>query len=679
MQANTEVPKMDDSGIPVQAKRKPGRPATLSPLERQQKRKDKFKSRVFLLDTFAEWRDVQKKLQLKSDRELARLLLDRYSSSTQSTRKTLVLERGLLTMWNNIMAAKGFSDDMEFLWFLLTVGAESSSQGWPGVSSTTSMAPGQGAARRTPQKQTSSNKCVPVKVDYVGPGRMVAGPSRQANPESVVPAVAYRPPIRKNSNSTTVTAALAADRRVPAVEGDGHANDGSLTDTDTASESEQHCEGLPVKKENEPDPGNCTKTSSTSQLSFGTADTEEEEEIDRDNHDDANLTSQPSSVTVGPRDMKEEDAFETDLVDYHTNTSNVTCRLGFGTEDNAENSFDDGGNTNLTVAKAGEERVPEDGDYFDEEGEEDFTPSEDDGNGDQSDDSWHPPSERKKITKATKGSADTSNSEDASVEREGKPKKQLVCECGETFDSQSLYYKHKIEAHPRICEICNKKFPTANALNVCRRTHMSDEEKANLSERDSLSFCDLCRTFFSTRKLKKHIRLVHGGLKVRCSSQRDGELEGSNPVFKRRRKSRMKSGDKVPNKVPKKRERVPCTWEGCEKTFAFRRDLTTHLVSHTGKRSHLCSYCGQMFLRLDHLKVHLRIHTGDTPFRCELCSYSGRQSNCLKWHMKTHHPGYCQEPGDGNSAEPTEDTLDTAGDLSDNVKESDLGPVFQPL
>ncbi|CAH1240594.1 ZNF653 [Branchiostoma lanceolatum] len=705
MQVNSEGIKMEDSGSPVRLRAK-GRqrgPPPLSPSTRQQKRNERMKTRVLLLDTFGEWRTLREKLHLKSDRELAHVLLDSYpsedtSSQTQSTRKTLLLERGLLNTWNNIMAARGFSDDMEFLWFLLSTVAEMPSQGMPGVRSKTSTVSRQAVARRTTPKRTRSDDCVPVKVDYVGPTHMTAGPSHPTNPELIVPTISYRPSLAKKSNST-VRSLLASARSVPIEAGYVYPSNLS-SDTDTASESELHREGHHVKEENELETGRGIRTStSTSQLSFGTVDTYDEQEM---NLDDTNLTSQESLDTVG-LDIKKEDELEsafpintktsqlrfgTDVneegeeeINIHNgDNNNQTSQLCSGTlgtdeyeDDETDMDVGNYGNTSTSFPpnsgtsspEAEKENVLEDRDDF-EESEVEFSSSEDDEKGPQSDDSWHPPSERKKITKITKElSEKKTNSKESPCEpeRESKPKKAWVCcDCEETFESQSLLYKHKTAVHPKICEVCNKKFPSTNALNVCRRTHMSEEDKANLTPRDSLAFCDLCQGFFARRKLKRHIQLAHDGQQRPDScciamwqdnkSQENGELEGDKPAIKRRRRKR-KSGFR------RKGEPVLCPWEGCQKTFRFTNQLKRHLATHTGERSYLCYFCGQLFLRQYYLTVHLRIHTGDMPFRCSLCSYSGRQSNCLRWHMKKHHPGHCQQAAGNHKDAESGKEMDT--------------------
>lgn len=74
----------------------------------------------------------------------------------------------------------------------------------------------------------------------------------------------------------------------------------------------------------------------------------------------------------------------------------------------------------------------------------------------------------------------------------------------------------------------------------------------------------------------------------------------------------------------------------CEKTFAFLRDHTRHMRTHSDERPFKCSVCEKAFKQRAHLTTHTRRHTGDRPFKCAECPATFIQQHSLTVHMRTH-------------------------------------------
>ena len=74
----------------------------------------------------------------------------------------------------------------------------------------------------------------------------------------------------------------------------------------------------------------------------------------------------------------------------------------------------------------------------------------------------------------------------------------------------------------------------------------------------------------------------------------------------------------------------------CDKLFANKYHLQSHLVTHTGERAFTCKLCCKNFGRKSTLRAHMTTHTKVSNFMCGVCEKACNDNNSLEEHMRMH-------------------------------------------
>lgn len=153
-------------------------------------------------------------------------------------------------------------------------------------------------------------------------------------------------------------------------------------------------------------------------------------------------------------------------------------------------------------------------------------------------------------------------------------------------------------------------------------TEHSAEISIRKSERlkSNILYCDMCPnlTFYSKRKLIKHMRHLHNPQRRKC------EICNRTPICYERHIIRHHTSH------------AKCTL--CPAVFRHTSGLKIHMLNHEKVKPHLCASCGQSFVSWNLLSRHeITMHSDVRKFPCDQCDRGFNRKYQLRNHINSFH------------------------------------------
>lgn len=218
--------------------------------------------------------------------------------------------------------------------------------------------------------------------------------------------------------------------------------------------------------------------------------------------------------------------------------------------------------------------------------------------------------------------------------------------CSSEFQTQRLLRMHskmhlfkkaktkiKTDRKQSQCTICLDKFPSNKVVQKHMREQHGHKRKERKSKEntqncnENLFVCDYCNKSFNTKNKIKHHLVTHineGRIKylcVTCGNQFCSKFGLTQHI----------------RAIHDKEQRFQCT--KCDRRFAHKHNLKTHMNRHEGVRPYACIICPKTFYDSSTLNVHTKsVHSNSNSYECNICSKTFNRNGNLKIHMvKTHH------------------------------------------
>ncbi|XP_056136401.1 zinc finger protein 721-like [Lampris incognitus] len=254
---------------------------------------------------------------------------------------------------------------------------------------------------------------------------------------------------------------------------------------------------------------------------------------------------------------------------------------------------------------------------------------------------------------------ETNTYEEPRSQGTGKPRKIYDCStCGKVFSHNADLQRHLVihsGKRPFKCLTCGRGFTQSGNLKTHMKVHRGEMpivvqvQSSSKSEETQVKthVCGECGMDFPQKEqLEEHHRIHKKPYACAdCNKRFKNEYyfklhkrihSGDSPFLCSECGKRFVTADTL------KKHKFTHTGEKnfrcdlCGRAFTQSSHLNMHLKTHTGERPHLCSICGKSYSKAYHLKVHSRVHSGEKPYSCEKCGKCFYYSQGYRAHLETH-------------------------------------------
>ena len=230
--------------------------------------------------------------------------------------------------------------------------------------------------------------------------------------------------------------------------------------------------------------------------------------------------------------------------------------------------------------------------------------------------------------------------------------------------------KEKIPHNTKLVQVASRK--TLNSLRA-GLTKPSDLKQAvreyrKLNPEVSKDPCKQTKATPTQKKIKRKqkgaLQVEHHGIKRRKPQNRKYFCPICKKIFPLRREVNLHVSKKHPNfkykcrycpkayinyaskyKHQKSHGFYKNICKGCGKKFQFKKNLTVHKRTHTGRGLYRCPTCPLTYTTKRAMDYHFKVHMG-TIFRCINCSFDTNTEANLRQHVRgAHGPGWVSPCG----------------------------------